>query len=148
MNQLSGKYVNVVLSVQDGRGMDFVRHPIHVVANYSGRILGRFERTVIISLISIISEFPESDKMSPNDPATFGAELVWEEDKKDLRKVRSANQPLRVECLSTDPQNRQDRIGFALLSLRSAQIIPLKDAQAVVNYKWYVQRNFHQSVSK
>ncbi|KAH1015967.1 hypothetical protein HUJ04_007266 [Dendroctonus ponderosae] len=118
MNQLSGKYVNVVLSVQDGRGMEFVRHPIHVVANYSGRIL-------------------ESDKMSPDDPATFGAELVWEEDKKDLRKVRSANQPLRVECLSTDPQNRQDRIGFALLSLRSAQIIPLKDAQAVVNYKWH-----------
>lgn len=40
MNQLSGKYVNVVLSIEDGRGMEFVRHPIHAAANYSGRILG------------------------------------------------------------------------------------------------------------
>ncbi|XP_050298341.1 centrosomal protein of 120 kDa-like isoform X2 [Anthonomus grandis grandis] len=118
MNQLEGKYVNVVLSVEDGRGMDFVRHPIHVAGNYCGRIL-------------------ESDQLTPECRTMFNTELIWEVEKKDLRKLRSSNQPLRVECLSTDPQNRRDRIGFVLLSLRSAQIITLKEAKSPVSFKWY-----------
>jgi len=40
MNQLRGKHVNLVLAVDNGRGMEFVKHPIHVAGNYNGRILG------------------------------------------------------------------------------------------------------------
>lgn len=40
MNQLRGKLVNLVLAVDNGRGMEFVKHPIHVAGNYNGRILG------------------------------------------------------------------------------------------------------------
>ncbi|XP_030758776.1 uncharacterized protein LOC115884359 [Sitophilus oryzae] len=117
MNQLSGKYVNVVLSVGDGKSMDFVKHPIHIEANFNGRIL-------------------ESDKLVPEESISFNTELIWEADKKELRKLRSSNQPLRVECISVDPQNRRDRIGFVLMSLRSAQVISLKDAKTPVNFKW------------
>ncbi|KAJ8946549.1 hypothetical protein NQ314_008863, partial [Rhamnusium bicolor] len=67
----------------------------------------------------------------------FNTELVWEVEKKDLRKFRSANQPLRVECVNTDLHNRKERVGFTLLSLRSAQIIPLKIANQEVHPKWH-----------
>lgn len=40
MNQLRGKHVNLVLAVDNGRGMEFVKHPINVAGNYNGRILG------------------------------------------------------------------------------------------------------------
>ncbi|KAF7267160.1 hypothetical protein GWI33_019581 [Rhynchophorus ferrugineus] len=117
MNQLTGKFVNVVLSVGDGRGMEFIKYPVHIEANFNGRIL-------------------ESDKIMPEDTVSFNTELIWESDKKDLRKLRSSNQPLRVECLCVDPQNRRERIGFVLMSLRSAQVVSLHDAKKPVNFKW------------
>lgn len=48
---------------------------------------------------------------------------MWEIEKKDLRKIRSTNQPLRIECLSENAQKRKERVGFALLSLRSAKVV-------------------------
>ncbi|CAH1997257.1 unnamed protein product [Acanthoscelides obtectus] len=118
MNQLSGKYVNVVLSVESGRGMDFLKNEVNITANFNSRIL-------------------ESDKISAEECPPFNTELVWEIDKKELRKIRSANQPLRVECITTDAHNRRERVGFALLSLRSAQIIPQKQADEPTKYSWY-----------
>nr|CAI5827825.1 unnamed protein product [Callosobruchus analis] len=118
MNQLSGKYVNVVLSVECGRGMDFLKNEVHITANFNSRIL-------------------ESDKIPAEECPPFNTELVWEIDKKELRKIRSANQPLRVECITTDAHNRRERVGFALLSLRSAQIIPQKHADEPIKSSWY-----------
>ncbi|KAJ8959177.1 hypothetical protein NQ318_022438 [Aromia moschata] len=104
MNQLSGKYVNVVLSVERGRGMEFLKNSVHISGNFNSRIL---------------------------------EQIVNWSTRKDLRKIRSANQPLRVECVSTDAYNRKERVGFALLSLRSAHIIPVKNANQDVTFKWH-----------
>ncbi|XP_044759072.1 centrosomal protein of 120 kDa-like [Coccinella septempunctata] len=104
MNQLRGRYVNVVLTIEEGRGMGFIKNSLFVSANFNGRIL-------------------ESDCVEPSDNPSFNTELVWEIEKKDLRKIRSTNQPLRIECLSLNPQKRKERVGFALLSLRSAKVV-------------------------
>lgn len=118
MNELTGKLVNVVLAVEDGKGMEYIKHPITVVANFNGRIL-------------------ESDPANPEECPIFNTELVWEIEKRDLRKIRSSNVPLRVECFTCDPSGRKIKVGFILLSLRSAHIIPKKDAaKQEVPFKW------------
>nr|XP_023024557.1 centrosomal protein of 120 kDa-like [Leptinotarsa decemlineata] len=118
MHQLSGKYVNVVLSVECGRGMDFLKNNVHVTGNFNNRIL-------------------ESDKIPAEEYPPFNTELIWEIEKKELRKIRSANVPLRVECITTDVHNRKERVGFALLSLRSAKIIPEKNAHGELSFAWH-----------
>lgn len=117
MNELSGKLVNVVLAVEDGKGMEYIKNPITIVANFNGRIL-------------------ESDPANPEECPIFNTELVWEIEKKDLRKIRSSNVPLRVECFTVELNGRKVKIGFVLLSLRSAHIITKKEAQQEVPFKW------------
>lgn len=117
MNELTGKLVNVVLAVEDGKGMEYIKSPITLVANFNGRVL-------------------ESDPASPEECPIFNTELVWEIEKKDLRKIRSSNVPLRIECFTTDLNARKIKVGFILLSLRSAYIVPKKDARQEVPFKW------------
>ncbi|KAG5889108.1 hypothetical protein JTB14_003911 [Gonioctena quinquepunctata] len=118
MQQLSGKYVNVFLTVECGRGMSFLKNSVHITGNFNNRIL-------------------ESDKIISGECPSFNTELIWEVEKKELRKIRSANVPLRVECLTTDEYNRKERVGFTLLSLRSAQIISEKNPNQEVNFCWH-----------
>ncbi|CAG9864829.1 unnamed protein product [Phyllotreta striolata] len=118
MNQLNGKYVNVVLSIECGRGMDFLKNSVYVTANFNGRIL-------------------ESDHLPPEECPPFNTELVWEIEKKELRKIRSSNIPLRVECITIDTQSRKERIGFALLNLRSAQIVPESKSNEPIASAWH-----------
>ncbi|CAH1119397.1 unnamed protein product [Phaedon cochleariae] len=118
MHQLSGKYVNVVLSVECGRGMDFLKNSVHITGSFNNRIL-------------------ESDRIPAEDCPPFNTELVWEIEKKELRKIRSANIPLRVECITIDLHNRRERVGFTLLSLRSAHIISQKNMNQEVKSQWH-----------
>lgn len=68
MNELRGKYVNVVLGVEEGKGMDFLKHPVYIVAHFNGRVM-------------------ESDCVEPHPAPDFNTELVWETEKKIIRKV-------------------------------------------------------------
>lgn len=119
MDELKGKYVNVVLSVEEGKGMDFTKQPLTLVANFNSRIL-------------------ESDPAAPEECPAFNTELVWEVEKRSLRNIRSANAPLRVEVYTTDKKsNRKDRIGFVLLSLRSARVIARGSKKQDAPFKWH-----------
>lgn len=123
--------MNIVLAVQEGRGMDFLKQPTYIWANFNGRIM-------------------ESEPCDPKPSPIFGTELVWESEKKDLRKVRSINSPLRVECFSGDTGQKKYSIGFVLLSLRSAPVIPSRVPELDIPFKWYKllsvppeYKNFH-----
>lgn len=109
--------MNVVLAVEDGKGMEYIKNPITIVANFNGRIL-------------------ESDPANPEECPIFNTELVWEIEKKDLRKIRSSNVPLRVECFTVDSNGRKVKVGFVLLSLRSAHIITKREAKQELPFKW------------
>lgn len=117
MNELSGKLVNVVLAVEDGKGMEYIKGPVIIVANFNGRVL-------------------ESDPANPEECPIFNTELVWEIEKRDLRKVRSFNVPLRVECFTLDANERRVKVGFVLLSLRSAHIISKNNPNQDAPFKW------------
>lgn len=78
MDDLRGRYVNVVLTVEEGRDMAFLNKPAFISANFNGRVL-------------------ESDPAEPDDCPVFNTELVWETEKKELRRIRSAQASLRVE---------------------------------------------------
>ncbi|KAK5641909.1 hypothetical protein RI129_010456 [Pyrocoelia pectoralis] len=116
MEELNGKCVNVVLAIETGRGMPYLEYPIKIVANFYGRPL-------------------ETDLVNPDENVAFNTELVWEIEKKELRKIRTKNIPLRLEVLLVDNNSRKDRIGFILLSTRSANIIP-HNYQTEIPFKW------------
>ena len=115
MDQLKSKVVNVVLTIQEGKGMESIKNLTFISAIFNGRVL-------------------ESDPVTAEDCPSFNTNLIWEIEKKDLRKIRSSNQPLRVECVSVDTQNRREKFGHVLLDLRSALIV--KDPDDKVPFKW------------
>ena len=52
--------------------------------------------------------------------------------------MRSANLPLRIECVSKDERGNRECIGFTLLSMRCAQAIPTNNQNNTeVQWKWY-----------
>lgn len=133
MNQLRGRYVNVVLGIEEGKGLDFVKSPLHIAANFNGRIL-------------------ESDPVNSEESPSFNTQLVWEVEKKDLRNIRCTNSPLKIECFTTDSNEKQIRIGFILLSLRSAHILPDGNSKQPP-FKWeklmgvpHEHKNFHSEL--
>ncbi|KAF5270733.1 hypothetical protein FQA39_LY01471 [Lamprigera yunnana] len=117
MNDLNGKCVNVVLTIDMGKGMEFLDRPIKIVANFHGRPL-------------------ESDSIKQDGSPVFDTELMWEIEKKELRKLRASKSPLRVELHLIDVNQRTDRVGFILLSIRSAHIVSYKHDYKIP-FKWY-----------
>lgn len=115
MNQLKGKLINVVLFIQESRGIDSVKNLL-LVSNFNGRVL-------------------ESDLVNVKECPYFHSNFVWELEKKDLRKIRSFNKPLRVDCINIDAQNHREKFGYVLLDIRSAQVITDSNQQIV--FKWH-----------
>lgn len=116
MNELRGSVVTVVLGIDSGKNMEFVKKSSCIVANFNGRIL-------------------ESDPADPEDCPVFNSELRWEIEKKSLRKIRCTNSPLRVECYTNEGDEKK-RLGYILLSLRSAHIVPEIKSKQTGPFKW------------
>lgn len=116
MNELKGKCVNVVLGIREGRGFDYVLGSTYIIANFNGRLM-------------------ESDFSEQNANPCYNTELVWESEKRDIRKVRSTNTPIRVEVCLMDENDKKEVVGFTLLSLRSAPVVINTDME--IPYKWY-----------
>lgn len=110
-----GNIVNLVLTVEDGKGMEHIKNPIVIAADLNGRVL-------------------ESDPISPTECPIFNTELVWEVTRSELCKNASSNIPLRVECYTEDVKGYRNKFGLVLLSLRSARVVS-KDSQDAA-FKW------------
>lgn len=59
MDQLKGKVVNVVLTIQEGKGMESIKNLAFISANFNGRVL-------------------ESDPVNADDCPSFNTNLIWE----------------------------------------------------------------------
>lgn len=81
MNELRGKYVNVVLGVEEGKGMDFLKQPVYIVAHFNGRVM-------------------ESDCVEHRPTPDFNTELVWETEKKTIRKVSDSTNEKNCRILN------------------------------------------------
>ncbi|KOC59380.1 Centrosomal protein of 120 kDa [Habropoda laboriosa] len=93
----------VVLNIKEGKGFEKILLPTLVVATLNGH--------------SLETEIIES---SPNPQ--YDHDLVWEVDKSRLRKMRSGQVPLKLECFAVKGNDSKEKLGYLLLSLRSAQV--------------------------
>lgn len=123
MNQLTGRYVVIVLSVQEGRGFIQSEKRYCLEANLNGR--------------NIIS-----DEVPAEVCPVFCTELVWEIEKKEIRKLRAAHVPLRIECFMLHEDDLREKIGFVLLHLRTARAVP-SDQVIDLEYKWHKLLGVH-----
>ncbi|XP_008554487.1 centrosomal protein of 120 kDa-like [Microplitis demolitor] len=105
MDQLTGPEVQVVLNLKEGKGFDKVNNPTCIVATLNGLSL-------------------ETDFIDPEPCPQYTTSLVWEATKSTLRKMRSGQEPLKIECFEYRENGTKDKLGYLLLSLRTAQVVP------------------------
>ncbi|XP_060817244.1 centrosomal protein of 120 kDa isoform X3 [Bombus pascuorum] len=103
MEELANSDVRVVLNIKEGKGFEQILLPTLIVATLNGHSL-------------------ETDIVEPNSNPEYDHDLVWEVDKNRLRKMRSGQVPLKIECFAVKSNDIKEKLGYLLLSLRSAQV--------------------------
>jgi hypothetical protein len=90
MDQLKGKVVNVVLTIQEGKGMDSIKNLTFISANFNGRIL-------------------ESDPVNAEDCPSFNTNLIWEIEKRrssENSQLQSTPKSGVLERRQSEPQGK------------------------------------------
>ncbi|KOX70862.1 hypothetical protein WN51_03289 [Melipona quadrifasciata] len=103
MEALTNSDVRVVLNVKEGKGFEQILLPTLIVATLNGHSL-------------------ETEIIEPSSNPEYDHDLVWEVDKNRLRKMRSGQVPLKLECFAIKNNDNKEKLGYLLLSLRSAQV--------------------------
>ncbi|CAL1685521.1 unnamed protein product [Lasius platythorax] len=96
--------VQIILSIKEGKGFEQVLQPTLLIGTLNGHSL-------------------ETDKIEPNSNPQYATDLIWETNKTALRKMRSGQATLKLECFAFKENKAKERIGYVLLSIRSAHII-------------------------
>ncbi|XP_076236826.1 rha [Calliopsis andreniformis] len=117
MEELASSDVRVVLNIKEGKGFDQILLPTSVVATLNGHCL-------------------ETDAAEPSPNPQYDCDLVWEVDKSRLRKMRSGQVPLKLECFAIKATDSKEKLGYLLLSLRTAQVIP-RNGDAEIKANWH-----------
>ncbi|KAL6436896.1 hypothetical protein ACFW04_004925 [Cataglyphis niger] len=96
--------VQIILSIKEGKGFEQVLQPTLLIATLNGHSL-------------------ETDRIEPSSNPQYATDLIWETTKTALRKMRSGQTPLKLECFAFKENKAKEKIGYVLLSIRSAHII-------------------------
>ncbi|XP_061927319.1 centrosomal protein of 120 kDa isoform X3 [Apis cerana] len=110
--ELANSDVRVVLNIKEGKGFEQILLPTLIVATLNGHSL-------------------ETEIIEPNPNPEYDHDLVWEVDKNKLRKMRSGQVPLKLECFAVKSNDNKERLGYLLLSLRSAQVFTKWGANSI-----------------
>ncbi|KAG7198473.1 hypothetical protein KM043_005854 [Ampulex compressa] len=97
--------IQIVLGVKEGKGFEQILQRTSIVATLNAHSL-------------------ETDVVEPCSNPQYATDLIWEMDKSILRKMRSGQTPLKVECFIVKDNASREKVGYLILSLRSAQVIP------------------------
>ncbi|XP_076176047.1 rha isoform X3 [Ptiloglossa arizonensis] len=103
MEELASSDIRIVLNIKEGKGFEQILLPTLVIATLNGHSL-------------------ETEIIEPNSNPQYDHALVWEIDKNRLRKMRSGQVPLKLECFASKSNDSKEKLGYILLSLRSAQV--------------------------
>ncbi|XP_029165522.1 centrosomal protein of 120 kDa-like isoform X2 [Nylanderia fulva] len=96
--------VQIILSIKEGKGFEQVLQPTLLIGTLNGHSL-------------------ETDRIEPSSNPQYATDLIWETNKTALRKMRSGQAALKLECFVFKENKAKERIGYVLLSIRSAHII-------------------------
>ncbi|XP_076640820.1 rha isoform X2 [Halictus rubicundus] len=117
MEELTSSDVRIVLNIKEGRGFEQILLPTSVTATLNGHLL-------------------ETEAIEPSPNPQYDHDLVWEVDKSRLRKMRSGQVPLKLECFTVKGNDSKEKLGYILLSLRSAQMFS-KNEDIDVRTNWH-----------
>ncbi|XP_078047958.1 protein rha [Augochlora pura] len=117
MEELTCSDVRIVLNIKEGRGFEQILLPTSVTATLDGHLL-------------------ETEAIDPSPNPQYDHDLVWEVEKSRLRKMRSGQVPLKLECFAVKSNDSKEKLGYILLSLRSAQVFP-KNEDINVKTSWH-----------
>ncbi|CAK9825973.1 Centrosomal protein of 120 kDa [Anthophora retusa] len=107
----------IVLNIKEGKGFEQVLLPTLVVATLNGHPL-------------------DTGITEPSANPQYDHDLVWEVEKSKLRKMRSGQVPLKLECFAINSIDIKEKLGYLLLSLRSAQVFN-KHGSNTVRANWH-----------
>nr|XP_014293816.1 centrosomal protein of 120 kDa-like [Halyomorpha halys] len=79
----------VVVEIKEGNGFTFLTSPVVVVASFNGIQL-------------------ETKEMLLSNCPQFDSELIWQTDTKYLRRLRTANTALKLECFTFFNNHKQN----------------------------------------
>ncbi|XP_043280435.1 centrosomal protein of 120 kDa-like [Venturia canescens] len=127
MEHLSGSAIQVVLSLREGKGFHRILNPTTIVATLNGQSL-------------------ESGCIEPDPQPSYNTDLVWKSDKNVLRKMRSGQEPVKIECFEIKETGMRDKIGHMLLSLRTARILLPRDQVVDVPATWHTFFNLRSDL--
>ncbi|XP_066597046.1 protein Daple-like isoform X2 [Prorops nasuta] len=117
MDELTSSNIQVVLRIKEGKGFDQILHSTSLTASLNGHLL-------------------ETNAIEASANPQYTTDLIWELDKITLRKLRSGQVTLKLECFAFKEDDTKDKVGYALLSIRSAQIVP-RNKSTNVKYTWH-----------
>ncbi|XP_031839724.1 rha isoform X1 [Nomia melanderi] len=117
MEELTSSDVRIVLNIKEGKGFEQILLPTSITATLNGHLL-------------------ETEAIDPSPNPQYDHDLVWEVDKNRLRKMRSGQVPLKLECFIVKSNDSKEKLGYLLLSLRSAQVFS-KNEDISVKTSWH-----------
>uniref|UniRef100_A0A8D8FY65 Centrosomal protein of 120 kDa n=1 Tax=Culex pipiens TaxID=7175 RepID=A0A8D8FY65_CULPI len=99
----------------------------------------RVKNTPIVISASLDKNVLETASRTPGIASTnFEQSLVWETDRQSVKRMKTENIPIKIECYAVEGVQRtaQALIGHLLLPLRSVPLLPSSKA-ATVRPRWY-----------
>ncbi|KAL1392784.1 hypothetical protein pipiens_012224 [Culex pipiens pipiens] len=99
----------------------------------------RVKNTPIVISASLDKNVLETASRTPGIASTnFEQSLVWETDRQSVKRMKTENIPIKIECFAVEGAQRtaQALIGHLLLPLRSVPLLPSSKA-ATVRPRWY-----------
>ncbi|XP_062561644.1 centrosomal protein of 120 kDa [Armigeres subalbatus] len=104
----------------------------------------RSKNTPIMLSASLDRNVLETECRLPGIASTsFDSNLVWETDRRSVKRMKTENLPIKVECYAVDPTTaiseakpRRSLIGHLVLPLRSVPLLPWAKADSV-KPRWF-----------
>ncbi|XP_018047969.1 PREDICTED: centrosomal protein of 120 kDa-like [Atta colombica] len=104
MTKATKSDVQIILSIKEGKGFDQILQPTLLIGTLNGHSL-------------------ETDRIESCPTPQYVTDLVWETNKIMLRRMRSEQVSLKLECFAFKENEGREKLGYVLLNIRSAQII-------------------------
>ncbi|XP_058824119.1 centrosomal protein of 120 kDa [Topomyia yanbarensis] len=96
----------------------------------------RIKNTRVLLTASLGKNTLETDSHLPGIASTsFDSNLVWETDRPSVKRMKTENLPIKVECYSLE-QGKRSLIGHLVLPLRSVPLLPSAKADSI-KPRWY-----------
>lgn len=84
-----------------------------------------FINTPVVIVATVVDNKMETDVLDVIDGnIRFNVDLVWETNKTNIKKMRNSNVSIKINLFKYFNENRREKFGYVVMSLRTAQYAP------------------------